>query len=398
MEYATVEEMAKRWGVCAQAVQTCCEAGQIAGAERAGGAWRLPADTEPPQALRGAKSAQAGAGQTQAPAPHLMPLMNTPFLPGRCQESIEEMPDGPAKEIARAEYCYFSGQAEEAARRAELYLTCEDAEVRLSANLIYAYASLTNGQIRQARYALSEIQNTLGAGAGCLPPQLQAVAAFVGAAAAVLLHLPLPEGLPEPGAWLPLLPEGLRAFALYVQAHYGYLQEEYEKSLGIVEATLAMGAGKYPIPAIYLHLAAVMDCMSLKKTEQARRHLLAAWELARPDDLIEAFGEHHGLLGGMLEAVIKKDWPEDFKRMIAITYRFSGGWRKVHNPAVDHNVAGCLTTTEFAVAMLAARGWTNEEIGRHMKISPNTVKKHVSTVLQKLNIERRKDLKQHMLW
>ena len=33
----------------------------------------------------------------------LMPLMNTPFLPGRCQESIEEMPDGPAKEIARAE-------------------------------------------------------------------------------------------------------------------------------------------------------------------------------------------------------------------------------------------------------------------------------------------------------
>ena len=68
MEYATVEEMAKRWGVCAQAVQTCCEAGQIAGAERAGGAWRLPANTEPPQALRGAKSAQAGAGQTQAPA------------------------------------------------------------------------------------------------------------------------------------------------------------------------------------------------------------------------------------------------------------------------------------------------------------------------------------------
>jgi len=36
-------------------------------------------------------------------------------------------------------------------------------------------------------------------------------------------------------------------------------------------------------------------------------------------------GEHHGLLGGMLEAVIKPKWPEDFKRIIDITYRFSSG-------------------------------------------------------------------------
>ena len=54
---------------------------------------------------------------------------------------------------------------------------------------------------------------------------------------------------------------------------------------------------------IYLHLAAVMDYMSMKQPDQAKAHLLAAWELARLDDLIEGFGEHHGLLGAMLEAV-----------------------------------------------------------------------------------------------
>ena len=137
--------------------------------------------------------------------------------------------------------------------------------------------------------------------------------------------------------------------------------------------------------------------MSLRRPEQAQRHLLAAWELARPDDLIEGFGEHHGLLGGMLEAVIKKDWPEDFKRIIAITYRFSAGWRRIHNPVTGHDVADNLTTTEFAVAMLAARGWTNQEIGAHMNISPNTVKHHISLVLQKLNVSQRQDLKQYML-
>ena len=92
--------------------------------------------------------------------------------------------------------------------------------------------------------------------------------------------------------------------------------------------------------------------------------------LAQPDDLIEGFGEHHGLLGGMLEAEIKPAWPEDFKRVIAITYRFSAGWRRVHNPQTGEEVADNLTTTEFAAAMLAARGWTNQEIAAHLRISP----------------------------
>ena len=140
-----------------------------------------------------------------------------------------------------------------------------------------------------------------------------------------------------------------------------------------------------------------MDYMSLRQTEQAKRHLLAAWEIARPDDFIEGFGEHHGLLGGMLEAVIKKDWPQDFKRMIAITYRFSAGWRKIHNPDTGHDVADNLTTTEFAAAMLAARGWTNQEIGVQMNISPNTVKRHISLALQKLGIRRRQELRQFLL-
>ena len=135
-----------------------------------------------------------------------------------------------------------------------------------------------------------------------------------------------------------------------------------------------MGAEAYPIPAIYLHLVVVMDHMSLKQTEEAEKHLLSAWELARSDDLIEGFGEHHGLLGGMLEAIIKPGWPIDFKRMIEITYRFSSGWRRVHNPLTGNDVADDLTTTEFAMAMLASRGWTNQEIAEHLNVSANTVK------------------------
>ncbi len=326
----------------------------------------------------------------------LMPLMNTPFAPGRCQEAIEGMEVGPRQDIARAEYYYFSGQPELALATAAPYLDSQDVTACLSACLICAYSNLHLGQAREAK-ALLDQMNAILIKAGERSPQLGAASAFISATAAVLLHLPLPEELPATDELLPLLPQGLRAFALYVQAHLLYLKGEYAHSAGIVEATLPMGADAYPIPAIYLHLVAVMDYMSLKDVEKARGHLLAAWELAQPDDLIEAFGEHHGLLGGMLESVIKPGWPDDFRRIIDITYRFSAGWRRVHNPVTGDEVADDLTTTEFATAMLAARSWTNQEIADHLGVSINTVKRHLARAMEKLGVTSRKNLSRYML-
>ena len=375
-------------------VQKYCAEGRIDGIRKFGKSWGIPASAVKPQDPRREKEHSATRRLQPQPEvfPGFMPLINTAFEPGRCLDYINEMEEGSRKEIAFAEYHYFSGQPEKAIQEAELYLTCSETAYRLSACLIYAYANLSVGHIHHTRYALTEIQNTLTANED-RAPYVRAIEAFVVFASSVLLHLPLPEKMPLTQDFLPLLPSGLRAFALYVQAHYLYLKEDYGKSIGIVEATLGMGADQYPIPAIYLHLVAVMDYMSLKQTQQAQKHLLAAWEIARPDDLIEGFGEHHGLVGGMLEAVIKPNWPDDFKRIITITYRFSAGWRKIHNPETGHDVADDLTTTEFATAMLAARGWTNQEIARHMNISSHTVKRYISTVLQKLGISRRQELK-----
>lgn len=397
MEYITAREAAEKWNISERLVQKYCSDGRIDGVNKFGASWGIPKEAKKPVDPRKTKKEKTVLAGKTDPNIGLMPLMNTAFKPGHCLQSIEKIEDLPVKNIALAEYRYFSGNPEEAAKEAEVYLTHSDTALRLSACLIYAYANLSIGQINRARYALREVKSTLETLDDNSPPQLKAAAAFINYAAVVLLHLPLPEKLPPAGDYLPLLPPGLRVFALYVQAHYTYLQKDYSRSLGIVEATLAMHGENYPISAIYLHLVAVMDHMSLRQPDQAQKHLLAAWKLAQPDDLIEGFGEHHGLLGGMLEAIIKPNWPDDFKRIIAITYRFSAGWRKIHNPVTGHDVADNLTTTEFAAAMLAARGWTNQEIGHHMNISPNTVKRHISAAMQKLAISRRQDLKKYML-
>ena len=398
MEYLSVRETADKWNISTRMVQQFCTQGRVPGARKLGKFWTIPADAEKPQDPRVVRKRGAEMPFSGRLLDHtnLMPLMDTPFPPGQCLAAVEAMAAGPQRDIARAEYHYFTGKPEEAAKEAETYLTSPNMAARLSACLIYAYSNLSIGEIQRAKFVLGELNAALTA-AGEQSPQFQAAAAFAAAAGAVLLHLPLPEGLPVAQDFLPMLPTGLRAFALYVQAHYLYLKGQYGPSAGIVEGVLAMGAASYPIPAIYLHLVAVMDYMSLKQTEQAKAHLLAAWEIARPDDLIEGFGEHHGLLGGMLESVIKPAWPEDFKRIIEITYRFSAGWRKVHNPDTGHQVADNLTTTEFAVAMLMVQGWISEEIAAHMSVSVSTVRRHQAQIKAKLQVKSKQELEDYML-
>ncbi len=409
MNYMTVKEAALKWGISERQAQQLCVDGRIEGANKFGGAWAIPTDAEKPADPRrspgtpSAATAEAAAPSEEeeitAPAVrHIpMPLLNTAFALGRCAEAVEAIEDPDTRAIARAEYAFFSGRSEEASALAEPYLTHEDAALRLSACWLYAYSNLALDRIDRARLAIAHVKDVSAHIGEHTPPELRALSVCVSTGALVLLHLPLPAELPPMHRAIHLLPPGLRLFALYVLAHHAYLNRNYGESIGMVETALALEGEVYPIPSIYLHLVATMDYMSLRRPDDARRHVLAAWELARPDDLIEALGEHHGLLGGMLEATIKRDAPEDFRRIIAITYRFSAGWRKIHNPETGHDVADNLTTTEFAAAMLAARSWSNKEIAAHMGISEHTVKTYITTAMQKLHITKRKELEGFML-
>lgn len=397
MAYWTVRDAAREWGISERLVQQLCSDARIDGTRRFGRSWAIPEGAPKPEDPRRARKV-SGQPDDAAPVPELvpMPLMNTAFAPGSCLACVESIEDDDVRAVARAEYHYFSGRADLAAGEAEPYLSSEDPALRLSACWIYCFASLTLGDIGAARRALVGVQDALAAD-DTVPPQHRAAAAFIASGAEVLLHLPVSGAARELPTLVPLLPRGLRLFALYLQAHHAYLDGDYGRCVGLVDAAFAVRGEVYPIADIYLHLAAVMGHMGLRQTEQAQRHLLAAWDLARPDGLIEPFGEHHGLLGGMLEAVIKPGWPEDFRRIIDITYRFSAGWRRVHNPATGDDVADNLTTTEFATCMLAARGWTNQEIADHMGVSANTVKSFISSALRKLGINRRQDLGRFML-
>lgn len=223
----------------------------------------------------------------------------------------------------------------------------------------------------------------------------KAFGVFVAVAAHTLLHLPVGD-IPPLSDYVGEFKKGKQLWGVYVLAHKAYLDREYQRSLGIVEACLMTTKEIYPISMIYLNLVAAMNAMNLMQTELAKKYFMQAWEIARPDGLIEGIGEHHGLLQGLIETCLKKDYPKDYERIIAITYKFSFGWRRIHNPDTNEYVADNLTTTEFTIAMLASRGWTNQEIADYMQITPRTVKQHMTCIFNKMSISNRKQLKDYM--
>jgi DNA-binding CsgD family transcriptional regulator len=360
----------------------------------------IPEETEKPADRRIKKSIFETAAEDITQTENLrmpMPLLNTPYELGKITDSINKIQDDDTRNIALGEYYYFSGHSAKASEITKAYLTHNDLAIRLSACWIYAYANLSLGSVENTRKAMAVVKNAELSINETTPELYKALIVSISTGASVLLHLPLPKILSPLKKYIHIMPAGLRLFILYVEAHHCYLNKQYGACIGIAETALALESELYPIPSIYLHLVATMGYVNLRHLEPAKEHLLEAWKIAQPDDMIEAFAEHHGLLGGMLEAVIKKEYPEDFQRIFAITYSFSAGWRRIHNPDTGHNVAYDLTTTEFAVAMLASKDWSNKEIGAHLGISTNTVKLHVSSALQKLGISQRKELIQFML-
>ena len=326
-----------------------------------------------------------------------MLLMSSAFPLGKCLEFIENIEDIPQKEMAYAEYYYFSGHHEKAVTYAEMYLNHEDIMLKLSASLIYTFANLSLDRINSARLGLERLKEYLEkAMAENTGKKTRACCVFVASAAHTLLHLPVGD-IPPLAEYLTEFTKGMQLWGAYVLAHKAYLNKEYERSLGIVQACIMTCDKTYPIAMIYLNLVAAMDAMNMMKKDEAKKYFMEAWRIAEPDDLIEGIGEHHGLLQGLIETCMRKEYPKDYARIIDITYRFSAGWRRIHNSDTNEDVADNLTTTEFTIAMLANRGWTNKEIAEYMDITQRTVKQHLTCVFNKLNITNRKQLKDFML-
>ena len=83
-----------------------------------------------------------------------------------------------------------------------------------------------------------------------------------------------------------------------------------------------------------------------------------------------------------------------YKKLVDGVLAFSRGWMKIHNQESDWVVTDALTPQEFAIAMLACRDWSNQEIADCMGLSVNTVNTSFPIFLLTLHVNSRKELLQ----
>lgn len=130
--------------------------------------------------------------------------------------------------------------------------------LRLSACLIHIFANLSLNRIHAAKGGLESLKENLSKVLTTeTDRKTMAMGIFVAMAASTLLHLPVGE-IPPLSDYLNELPKGMRLWGCYVLAHKAYLEQEYEKSLGIVQTCKMLSTEIYPIALIYLNLMGAM--------------------------------------------------------------------------------------------------------------------------------------------
>lgn len=325
----------------------------------------------------------------------ILPLMGMSFEPGKMTDVIKEIEDEELADIAQAEADYYSAQPEKCAERVKKYLHSEDLFLRLSADVLFAFANMSLENEEAVWKVREDVQTCLkNVWQDNENNEVKASCLFAWYIVSVLIHVPLENEFSTLYDYLRYLPKGQRMFTIHIMVHSAYLNGEYEKGIGMAQVALAVADRLYPISFAYMKCAQAMCQINLKQRDEAAKSIQEAGNVARADGCLEPFVEYYSLLQGVCENCIKQNEPELYKEMMEKVTRFSKGWRKVHNQITKKHITDLLTPVEFSIAMLACRDWTNQEIATHMNLSVNTVKRYVSVILEKLQINKRNGLKE----
>ncbi len=390
MEYESASRTAERLGVNVRTVQKWCKENKLNGAKKVGRDWLIPVD-----ACQAENTSNVDA-KTVVSEP--IPLFNHPFEIGGCLEYINSIEDEDKRNICLGEYYYYRGEFEKSSEILEKYLNDENPDYSFTASFICAYDNLCNKHTNMARFSFELIKQHFNK---YFPKKtddkkLQALMVFFMSNVAIQFQYDDDE-IPKLEDYMRHLPNALKLYSCYLMAYKAYLERDYSRSLGIAETAINCCLDTYPVAAAYINIIAAVDYMNLMNIKAAKERMEKAWELVEKDGLIVPFVEHHSLLQGLVEVFFKKQYPEEYKKIVSRAKLFNNTWFTLHNEQTGRTVADNLTTTEFIIAMLYNRGWRMKEIANHLELSERTVKNYMQIVYEKLGINNKRELEKFML-
>lgn len=323
-------------------------------------------------------------------------LFNVSYEPGKCLDCIRHMRDPMLQDMALIEYFYFTGEYERSVSKSVKYLHHEELKTRLGAWLIYVFGHMALGNTEKARHGVEQLKRMIEQKADSANEK-NTLIHFC--AVKRMLHLPDDLDSWSLSGLIDYPDESGRLILCFLMEQEAKQNGEFERVIGVTDAILLLCNKKYPMLFLQLYLIAANACLNLKDMKRGEAYFKKAWELIRADGCYGALIQHCGSLLVFLEKNVRKQDPEAYKKITEITHRYlksrgdvmSGSWG-----GVFLKFLWTLTGMEYAVALLAAKKWSNQEISDYLEISLRTVKYHMSSVFNKLGVDSRKELEEIM--
>ncbi len=185
-----------------------------------------------------------------------------------------------------------------------------------------------------------------------------------------------------------LLP-AMMPMALFVHGLCLFHHGEFPRLVGMLEARLPDGLGETPLFTMLFSLTAAAGYMQMDQRDRAATLVRCAARAALPDGIIFNFVSFSWLTKGLTDKLIEEEYPAFFRKFREVKERFASGWIRLYQDLFGENPSERLTPREREVALLAAKGLRNSEIAERLSVTKNTVRFHLRTAFQKLDVDRR---------
>jgi len=182
--------------------------------------------------------------------------------------------------------------------------------------------------------------------------------------------------------------------------HVQYLAEsgQYMRAVAALEIFLEQLKTSEGVLILELYFTLLAACchMALGNRDKANDYVDIAVELALPDGFIMPLGNFAQHLDGMVEKSLSKRDKSALALLRQNNDSHVRGVKILQNEYLKKGLPENLTKREQDVARLAAKGYRNSEIAKKLSITENTVRAHLRSVFQKLEIDRRAGLAQKL--
>ena len=403
MQYITVQEAAKKWGVTTRRVQMLCNEERIKGAYRFGKSWMIPSTAVLPNARRKQE-------EPTLPMPRKSPFLDMTNLynkAGKADECAEMLINQPeAHALFEAQIAYRRGEIEKVYEQARYFLHAHSGFYAIiGGGMLLAQCAIWRGDIYLWKEAKKHIFE-----APCKDEHDREIVSL--SLAIIDSSIYDNKDYPE---WFKIgnfetLPGDAHPAAkvfyvkyLYMAAHAiatKQLKLEGVEGLALmrmipntIEPMISQAVlDKTIVPEMFLRMSCAVAYYNSGQKEKAIAHMDKAIALALPDRLYGFLTEYVRHFGELLEQRIALQDENAVIAVKALYNTYSIGWVRLSSQVKEKYIAIDLDTKDREIAKLSAFSFTAKEIAAMLHLSESTVNHDITRIINKAGLLSKKEL------